>query len=145
MTIYLSPHFTLEEMTRSQIAARLGVDNQPGPAELAALKRTCMGLEAVRVRLGGAPILITSGFRCLPVNRALGSKDTSQHPKGEAVDFVAPRFGTPRQVVDAVADSDVPYDQLIWEFARWVHISFSDNPRRQVLAIDNSGTRPLYT
>ena len=141
---YLSPHFTLAEMIGSQVAARRGLDNEPGPAELAALKRTAMGLEAVRIRLGGAPIHISSGYRSLEVNRAVGGSADSQHMRGEAVDFTAPGFGTPRQVVDALAESDVPYDQLILEFGRWVHVSFSATPRRMALHIDRTGTRPLY-
>lgn len=141
---YLSPHFTLAEMTGSQVAARRGLDNEPGPAELAALKRTALGLEAVRIRLGGAPIHISSGYRSPEVNRAVGGSATSQHMRGEAADFTAPGFGTPRQVVDALAESDVPYDQLILEFGRWVHISFSATPRRMALHIDRTGTRPLY-
>lgn len=140
---WLSPHFTLDELTVSQTAARLGLDNDPGPEVLAALKRTALGLEAVRVRLGGAPILVSSGYRSPAVNAAVGGSPSSQHMRGEAVDFTSPRFGTPRQIVDALADSDVPYDQLILEFGRWVHISFSGTPRRHALVIDRSGTRPL--
>ena len=141
---YLSPHFTLDEMTHSQTAARLGLDNDPPIDLLQALKRTATGLEAVRMRLGAAPILISSGYRAPAVNKAVGGSATSQHMRGEAVDFTAPRFGTPRQIVDALADSDVPYDQLILEFGRWVHISFSAAPRRMALHIDRTGTRPLY-
>lgn len=148
MNTMLSPHFSLEELTFSQTAARLGLDNTPGPDELAALKRTALGLEGVRIRLGGAPVVISSGYRSPLVNDAVGSRRTSQHIDGEAADFTAPRFGTPRQVVDALADSDVPYDQLILEYAGsgrgWVHISFRASPRRMALEIDRDGTRPLY-
>lgn len=140
---YLSPHFTLEELTLSETAERLGLDNVPPPAVLETLKRTAMGLESVRVRLGGAPILVSSGYRAPAVNRAVGGSPNSQHMRGQAVDFIAPRFGTPRAIVDALAESDVPYDQCILEFGRWVHISFSDAPRRQALVIDRTGTRPL--
>ena len=140
---WLSPHFTLAEMTASQTAARHGWDNTPGPDELAALRKTAMGLEAVRVRLGGAPIIVSSGYRSAQLNAAIGGSKRSQHMRGEAADFTAPRFGGPREIVDAIADSDVPYDQLILEFGRWVHISFTDNPRHHALVIDRSGTRPL--
>lgn len=140
----LSPHFTLAEFTDSQTAARLGIDNTPPADMLPALYRTAQGLEAVRVRLGGAPIIISSGYRCIALNRALGSKDTSQHVKGEAVDFTAPRFGSPLEIVVALKDSGVKYDQLILEFRRWVHISFDATPRHQVLEIDSGGTRPMF-
>lgn len=141
--IYLSPHFTVDELTHSQTAARLGLDNDPGAEVLTALKHTALGLEAVRVRLGGAPILISSGYRSPAVNQAVGGSLASQHMRGEAVDFTAPGFGNPRQIVDALADSSVPYDQLILEFNSWVHISFAARPRHLALIIDRAGIRPL--
>jgi hypothetical protein len=95
-----------------------------------------------------APITIKSGYRSLALNRAIGSKDTSQHIKGQAADFIAPRFGTPLEIVTALRDSGIAYDQLILEFAGkgrgWVHVSFADNPRNMALQIDASGTRPLW-
>ena len=139
----LSPHFTLAEFTVSDTAARKGIDNTPPDGVLPALRKTAQGLEAVRVRLGMAPITITSGYRCLALNRAIGSKDSSQHPLGQAADFICPRFGTPREIVAALRDSGIAFDQLIVEFDRWVHISFADKPRHMVLEIDAKGTRPL--
>ena len=66
---------------------------------------------------------------------------------GEAADFICPRFGTPAEIVAAVRDSGIPFDQLILEYARngggWVHMSFTDRPRRMALEIDAQGTRPL--
>lgn len=145
MTTWLSPHFALDEMIVSQEGARRNIDNSPPADVLAALKRTAQGLEEVRVRLGGVPILVSSGYRSPALNKAIGGARNSQHMRGEAADFTAPRFGTPRAIVDALADSAVPFDQLIHEFGRWVHISFvATNPRREVLAIDASGTRPFF-
>lgn len=141
--IYLSPHFTVDELTFSQTAERQGIDNMPGPDQLAALRRTAMGLEGVRVRLGGAPILISSGYRCPALNRAIGGSAKSQHMAGEAADFTAPRFGSPREIVDALVDADIGYDQLILEYGRWVHISFAPRARHHALIIDRTGTRPL--
>lgn len=141
----LSPHFTLAEFTASDTAARRGISNDPPVEVYAALKRTAQGLEAVRVRLGCAPIHITSGYRSIPLNRLVGSRDSSQHIKGEAADFIAPRFGTPSEVVAALRDSGVEYDQLILEFGRWVHVSFSDKPRHQALQIDAGGVAPLFS
>lgn len=139
----LSSHFTLAEFTVSDTAARKGIDNTPPDSAMLALRRTAQGLEAVRVRLGMAPITVTSGYRSLALNRAIGSKDTSQHTKGEAADFICPRFGSPSEVAYALRDSGIEFDQLILEFGRWVHISFTDKPRHMVLEIDANGTRPL--
>lgn len=144
----LSQHFTLDEFTISNEAARRGISNDPPAALLPVLNRTALGMETVRVRLGGMPILISSGFRSLALNRALGSKDTSQHVKGEAVDFICPRFGSPANIVATLKDSDVPFDQLILEFAQqgrgWVHVSFAASPRRQAFALDERGVQPLF-
>lgn len=140
----LSPHFTLAEFVISETAARSGIDNDPPMELLPALKRTAQGLEAVRVRLGGAPITITSGYRCKALNTAIGGAADSQHMRGEAADFICPRFGSPLEVATALRDSGIEYDQLLLEFGRWVHISFSAAPRHQALVIDKAGTRPMW-
>lgn len=138
----LTDHFTLEELTHSQTAARLGLDNEPSPDVVDALTRTAHGLEMVRVLLQ-APILVSSGYRSPKVNRAVGGAANSQHILGEAADFTAPGFGDPTEIVRAIMRSTrpIPYDQLIVEFGRWVHISFSRSPRHQALVIDHDGTR----
>lgn len=140
---HLSSHFTLDELVASELAERRGIDNTPPPAVIEQLKRTALGLEAVRVRLGGCPIIVSSGYRCLELNRALGSKDTSQHVKGQAADFIAPRFGSPQEIVYALRDSGIDFDQLILEFRRWVHVSFADRPRGEVFQINHGGASPL--
>lgn len=135
----LSPHFTLEELIATQ---HRGVDNTPPANVLQCLMATALGLEAVRERLG-VPVIISSGYRCPELNKAVGGQPNSQHLTGQAADFIAPRFGTPAMVAAALRDSAVEYDQLIVEFGRWVHISFGPKPRRQALVIDASGTRPF--
>lgn len=142
--MHLSPHFSLAEMTVSQEAARRGIDNTPPPAVIDALKKTAQGLEAVRVRLGCAPIIVSSGYRSGALNAAIGGAKYSQHMTGQAADFLCPGFGSPVEVAAALRDSGIEYDQLILEFGRWVHISFAPNPRHMALIIDRAGTRPLW-
>jgi len=138
----ITQHFTLEEFTTSDTATRLQIDNVPGVDVLKNLVHTGEGLEKVRAFLG-YPLKITSGYRSLELNRHVGSKDNSQHVKGEAADFLCPQFGSPKQIVSALVKSDLVFDQLIQEFAPqgWVHISFSDTPRQLVLIIDHEGVR----
>ena len=139
----LSPNFALSEFTESQTATRLGLDNDP-PAELyETLKATARCMEDIRDLLGGKPVLISSAYRSPEVNKAVGGSANSQHTKGEAVDFTCPKFGTPREIVTKIKDSPLLFDQLILEYDRWVHISFSSRNRRQVLIIDRNGTRPF--
>ena len=113
----------------------------PSNEVVSALQRTAMGLEQVRIALGGAPILISSGYRSPALNAAIGGARNSQHMLGQAADFTAPRFGPVAAVFAALQRSGIAYDQLIVEFGRWVHISFADQARREALVIDASGTR----
>ena len=137
----LSPNFTLEEMTHSNTAARLNIDNTPTVEIIDNLTFLAKELENVRTLLRN-PMLISSGFRCHDLNDFLGSKRTSSHTKGLAVDFISPSFGSPRSIVSAIVKSDIEYDQVILEFDKWVHLSFKkDNPRKEALVIDREGTR----
>lgn len=138
----LSTHFSLAEFTASQWAARAGIENEPGPVELENLKRLAMTMEAVRYALG-APIIITSGYRCPEVNRNVGGASTSMHLQGLACDFIAPGFGTPYQVARKLMGVDaIKFDQLIHEYGRWVHLGLAvtgKEPRLQALSIFNAG------
>ena len=142
----LSEHFTLEEMTRSQLAARHGIINQPNDIQLENLKTLAKGMELVRTKLDSLPIDISSGFRCEALNDLLGSKRTSQHIMGLACDWTCDRYAHVGRVFEVVAESSVPFDQLILEYNSWIHISFPEEgaePRRQVLKIDKSGVRSI--
>jgi uncharacterized protein YcbK (DUF882 family) len=139
----LTEHFSLEELTASDYAKRKGIDNTPSDPVRANLLVLARQLEVVRGILN-VPIEITSGYRCLAVNRALGSKDTSAHVLGLAADFRAPLYGTPLEVADELAThaEEIGFDQLIHEFRSWVHIGFRPGSARgQLLTIDTRGTQ----
>lgn len=133
----LSPHFTLDEMTRSATAIANGVNNAPDALAIEHLTRTAAGLEAVRTLLG-EPLAISSGYRSPDVNRAVGGSRTSAHCFGYAADFTCAAAGTPYQVCLAILRSDIAFDQLIHEYGRWTHISFDPRMRRQPLTIANA-------
>ena len=137
----LSEHFTLEELTHTD---HRQFDNTPNDAELENLKRLAEFLEEVKTALGGKPVMVNSAFRSKQVNDAVGSKDTSQHRIGCAVDIRVPGL-TPDQVVKTIIESGLPYDQVIREFDRWTHVSIPNEatraPRKQALIIDKAGTR----
>jgi zinc D-Ala-D-Ala carboxypeptidase len=139
----LSPHFSLEELTHSDIAVRLGIDNTPSVEVIDNLTFLAGELEYVRDILGH-PMLVSSGFRCNALNDHLGSKRTSSHTQGLAVDFICPSFGNPHSVVSAIVMANINYDQVILEYDRWVHLSFKQvDPRKQALIIDKKGARPF--
>jgi len=140
----LSKHFTLEELTRSDTAARLGIDNTPHAPEIAKLTKLCdLVLEPIRYRYN-VPIYPSSGFRCLELNRKIGSSDKSQHIKGEAVDFEVK--GVPNMDVALWIKDNVEFDQLILEFYKegdpnsgWVHCSHAGRDNRGIsLRFDGS-------
>lgn len=145
---WLSPNFTLAELTVSQEAARRGIDNTPGPDAVANLYRLAACLEEIRTLAGNVPLLPSSAFRCKALNRAVGSDDTSAHILGLACDFTVPRFGTVLQLARLVATKG-PWiiDQVIYE-GTWVHVGLAPantKPRRQVLtAVFRPGQRTIY-
>lgn len=140
----LTEHFSLEEMTVSQLASRNGWDNNPDANAINNLTRVAQLLEQVR-KIINKPIIINSAYRSKPVNDAVGSKDSSQHRLGCAADFRVSGM-TLNAVCDAIKQSDIQFDQLILEFNSWIHISVpnkpTDTPRNQMLIIDRNGTRP---
>lgn len=145
----ISEHFSLQELSVSELAVRNGWDNSPSPQELENLTRLAQLLEQVRALLG-KPIVINSAFRSKQVNDAVGSKDSSQHRIGCAADIRVVGMN-PDEVCRAIIASDIQYDQIIREFydpekgGGWTHISVPNKPndyfRYSKLIIDRNGTR----
>lgn len=136
----LSEHFTLEELTRTEVRKYFAMNSTPPDSVVANLRLLAAKLELVRALLKH-PIHITSGYRCPLLNEAVGSAPTSQHLLGLAADFICPEFGTPKQIAGEIAISSIEFDQCILEFGRWVHISFGPRNRLALLTIDQNGTR----
>lgn len=126
----LSPHFSLEEFIESDTATRLGIDNSLPQDLYDNARKTAEMLERIRLHLSQTagriiPVYISSGYRSLATNRAIGSKDTSDHVKACAADIKAPDFGTPKQVAEALLPvmSVIGIGQMIYEFRSWIHVS----------------------
>ena len=125
----LSDHFSLEELTKSSTAVRKGIDNDPDSTARENLIVLCSEiLEPVRTHYG-IPFVPNSGFRCLELNREIGSSDRSQHVTGNAVDFEVP--GVDNKEVALWVKENCDFDQLILEFYKegepasgWVHCSY---------------------
>ena len=136
----LSKHFKLEEMTKSMTATRKGIDNSPGSGDIKNLENVCYEiLEPVRAHFD-KPVIITSGYRSEALCEAIGSNKTSQHAKGQAVDFEI--AGIP---IAYWIQNNCDFDQLILEFYSptdgskgWVHCSYNEkgSNRKQVLTYD---------
>jgi len=139
----LSKHFKLIEFTKSMTATRKGIKNEPGAGDIKNLGDVCYEiLEPVRAKFD-KPITITSGYRSEALCEAIGSKKTSQHCKGQAVDFEI--GGIPNIKVAYWIQANCDFDQLILEFYNkddpaggWVHVSYNEkgSNRKQILTFD---------
>ena len=121
----ISEHFTLEEFCFSEAGARLGLDNTPSATAITGLCRVAVVMERVRTLLGNCPVVVSSGYRSMAVNKAVGGVGTSAHCLGLACDFTCPGFGTPIEVALVIQKSEIQYDQLILEYG-WVHLGLAE-------------------
>lgn len=147
----LSPHFTLEEMIKSQAGDRAGIDNLPSAAHREALRALCVSvLEPIRERFG--PVVINSGYRGPELNRMVGGAASSQHCSGEAADIEVP--GMSNGDLARWIEKHLEYDQLILECYKpgipssgWVHVSYKAHTpnRKQELTATVVNGKMVYT
>lgn len=130
----MAEFFTKSELTRSDTARIRGIDNTPTPEASAALDALMWNvLDPIR-RMWGKPIIVNSGYRCPKLNAEIGGSATSQHMKGEAADITAGDPTKNKELFDMIAQSAIPFDQLIDEKNyRWIHVSYRPNGRRNIL------------
>ena len=134
-------YFSIEELTYSQTAVKRGIRNETTPEvekNLTAL--VCVVLDPAREKWG-KPILVTSGYRCPELNKAVGGVPTSQHLKGEAADIVAGSRRENAELGRLIVKSGC-FDQVIFENSNkectecdWIHVSWKrvGENRRQAL------------
>jgi len=140
----LSKHFQLHEFEKSSTATRLNIKNKAGSGEIKNLTDVCYEiLEPVRAKFDEKPVIITSGYRSEALCEAIKSSKTSQHTKGQAVDFEI--AGVSNLEVALWIENNCNFDQLILEFWKeeegansgWVHCSFVEGSnRKQVLTFN---------
>ena len=140
----LSAHVTLKEFQVSGIATLRNLNNQMNESQIASAKLLCENVfEPLRIYLN-TPIKISSGFRCVQLNKMIKGSSTSQHTKGEAMDIKIGAKG-----FHFIKDK-LDFDQLIWEFGndenpQWVHVSFSKRNRKQVLKAYKQNGKTKYS
>ncbi|MGB3512102.1 MAG: D-Ala-D-Ala carboxypeptidase family metallohydrolase [Microcoleaceae cyanobacterium] len=143
LDLKLTLNFTLGEMIFSQTAINRGIDNTPTKLEIDRLRRLCEQiLQPARDVLG--PLRINSGFRSEKLNEVIRGAPNSAHRLGYAADVI-PTSGDTRALAKWVVDNR-PFDQVILEYGTlakpgWIHISADPRNRKQVLRIDNLGTK----
>ncbi len=131
--IKLSKDFSLEEFIVSQIAERFGYDNTPNKEQVDNLRRLCKNVLQPLRDIINTPIIITSGFRSNDVNKAVGGKENSQHLEGKAADLIV--SGLQLMEVFNLLRTHFPFDQLIYEFGKWIHVSFNGYMNRKSVLV----------
>jgi uncharacterized protein YcbK (DUF882 family) len=139
----LSKNFTIDELTISQEAARSGLKNTPNAGQIECLRLLCENiLQPLRDRVK-KPVVVSSGFRSVTVNRRISGAATSQHCKGQAADFTIPGMSI-ADTVTLIRKMGLPVDQCIDEFGAWVHVSFGPRQRKQFLKARHVGGKTQY-
>jgi len=122
-------NFAPDDFFVSETAKKLKIDNETD--SLAIL--TCLMLTADKAQeirdLLGYPLLIDSAYRCKKLNDAVKGSKNSQHMQGQAIDFICPKFGKPKKIVEFLKKNNIVVDQCILEKS-WVHLSIKHNQNR---------------
>lgn len=129
----LTEHFSIKEFERSATATKLGIDNRVPQELIPNIRNLCQQvLEPLR-RHAGTPISISSGYRCLRLNAAVGGATNSQHLSGQAADLCIPSIAIAREWMRWIMDNTT-FDQLILEHnksgSHWIHVSCKPDVER---------------
>ena len=149
----ITEHFSFKELTRSETARRLGLQNVPSAAEMANIQYTAEQLEKIRAYVGRG-IVVTSCFRSERVNKAVGGSTTSAHRFGLAADCDAiglTSLAFAKEIIKMRDEGEIKFDQLILEFPErgdgaWVHIGFRRNSpmRNQIMTATKKNGKTVY-
>ena len=145
----LSKNFYLSELTKSQTAERMGLDNNPSQDETENLRLLCERvLQPIRDHFDSV-VSISSGFRNIILSEKIGSSRKSQHCLGQAADFEI--FGIENNKVSDWIKENLMFDQLILEYfdpadgpnSGWVHVSYNPtislNRKEYLMAVKKNG------
>ena len=145
----LTANISLDELIKSQVAERKGINNNPSPMQIENLKALAVNiLQPIRSQFD-KPLIISSGFRCAQLCLEIGSSINSEHcadNKSAAADFEIP--GIDNKELAEWIKSNLEYNQLILEFYRegepssgWVHCSYSTdlNKKQSLIAYRQDG------
>lgn len=132
-------YFSFSEFEKSSTAKAKGIDNSIPLAVKPNIERLVDNvLDPLRIAYG-KPIIVTSGYRCEALNKAVGGASTSHHVKGMAADIVAKDRADNHKLYKLILDLGLNFTQLIWEKGNatnpdWVHVSYDpSNLKRQIL------------
>jgi len=147
---YISKHISWAEATHSATAKKKEIANEPGQQEIVAMKKLAKEIFEPLREWAGEPIRVNSFYRSAELCEAIGSKPTSQHTKGQAIDIDALGEKTNADLFNYIKDN-LNFDQLIWEFGDdenpdWVHVSYvsPNGNRNRILKAFKKGKKTNY-
>ena len=132
-------YFTINELTKSSTATRLGINNAPGPVEKGNLTQLVEHVLDPLREAWGKPIRVSSGYRCPKLNKVVGGASSSQHMKGQAADITSltDDWSENLKLLKLLLNSDIEFDQVICEYPdaqgrpNWIHVSYNKNGNRK--------------
>lgn len=134
----MGKYFSIAELTKSETANKRKIDNKPTKEVENCLNQLIDNILDPLRKAYGQPIIVSSGYRCPKLNKAVGGARTSQHTLGQAADIhtKANSKESNKQLFELIKQLKLPFDQLINEYNySWVHVSYSPRNRRQILNI----------
>ena len=144
-------YFTIKEMCTSGSHPKLAEIPAAGtPIYNNLVKLINTVLDPIREKLG-QPVTVSSGYRPLALNNAVGGSKTSAHLKGLAADIhTGNNTSDNLKIVNVIFNLDLDFDQIIIEYptfnakgeiiaAKWIHVGLSSiNNRKQLLYYHNN-------
>ncbi len=126
-------YFTIAELCRSEKADRLGIDNRCKKEHVANMTALVDNVLDPLREAYGKPIVVSSGFRCPALNKAVGGSATSDHMNGMAADITVGSPKENRRLFNLIQELGLPFDQLIDEknFS-WVHVSYRGKDKNRM-------------
>lgn len=134
-------YFSFKELIYSKYAEDHDINNVPDWPVIANIKYLAICLDEIR-RAWGKPIVVSSGYRCAELNKAVKGVSNSHHKLGLAADILPANMKDwedfKKFIVGFFEKYDGEFSQCILESSgksTWVHVSFADN-RRQIFSLD---------
>jgi len=131
-----APNFKYREFIESETAQRLNIQNIPNNSEWINIEvLASQVLHPIRQKFGR--MKITSGFRCLELNTAIGSSKSSSHVKGEAADFKPLEENVSLLDIIEYVYNNLDFRELILEYGinGWIHVSYRRNSNLKKLKL----------
>ena len=135
----MAPNFKYKEFVISPTALRFGIVNEPNEQEWQSIERVAGNIiQPVRNQFG--PLNITSGYRCVELCLKVGSSSTSNHTKGEAIDFEPVDNNIKMITIIEWIHKNLPYRELIAEYFPhgWIHVAFRLNGNNSQLKLKDA-------